>query len=141
VHLGSDPTARARDSVRWKWGTDVDEAGANEEVKREIARGNYARAITLAEAEGLSEREIRDLKEKALWQAAALDRNAGGTKALAEEYGLSPDEVKGILAHEAQTKRSRGEDRELMPRYDYRTNDYLTFEEWLAKVLAGWPTL
>jgi hypothetical protein len=119
----------------------MDEDAANEEVKREIGRGNYARALALAKADGFSDREIGDLKEKALWQAAALDRNAGGTKALAEEYGLSPDEVKGILAHEAQAKRSRGEDRELMPRYDYRTNDYLTFEEWLARVLANWPML
>lgn len=118
----------------------MSEEATQEEVKAEVARGNYVRAVELAKAARLSHSEIRELQEKALWQVAALHRNAVGTKCLAQEYGLSPGDVKMILVPQAQAQRSRGEDRELMPRYDYRTGKYLTFEEWLEQVLGTWNT-
>lgn len=121
-------------------GSGMGEEAAKEEIAAEISRENYVRAVEMAKAARLSHREISDLQEKALWQMAALNRNAVGIKALADEYGVSPAEVKGLLVHQAQAKRSRGEDRELMPRYDYRTGGYLTFEEWLDRVLGSWNT-
>ena len=109
-----------------------------EELEREIERGYFSRAASLAVAQGLAETEIEDLRAKALWQMAAVYRNAPGTKSLAQGYGVSKDEVRDLLGRLAKEKARAGDTKPLEPCYDLSARAHLSFEEWLHKFIKIW---
>ena len=112
-----------------------------EAVEAEIKRGHYARAALLALAEGMSEEDLKDLRQKALWQMAAHGRNAAGTKALAREYGYSRDELGTLLRSHAEKERQEGRLKPLAASYECATGKYLTFDEWLDRLVKIWDRL
>lgn len=117
--------------------TEAPESGLEEAVKK----GQFALAAALAEAAGRPAKEIQDLRHKALWQMAAVYRNAPGTRRLAQRYGLSRKEVEEFLRKEAQ-ERGRGKDgRPLRASYDSASGRYLSFQEWLERLLRQWERL
>ncbi len=107
----------------------------------ETERGHFARAALLAEARGLSEKTLRELRLNALWQISAQYRNAPGTKKLAQQYGLSKKDLEDFFNKRATENRNQGDDRDLEPCYDQRTGKYLSFEEWLNYLLRHWEKL
>ena len=109
-----------------------------EELEREIERGHFSRAASLAVAKGLPETEIGDLRAKALWQMAAIYRNAPGTKSLAQGYGISKDELRELLERLAKEKSHAGDTKPLEPCYDLSARAHLSFEEWLQKFIKSW---
>ncbi len=110
-------------------------------LKSEIERGHFVRAAVIAEQMGLPEDEIRNLRCKALGQMSAIYRNAHGTKHLAQQYGLSKEEVKKVLVELADEMKKEGKSKSLEPCYDYRTGKYLSFEEWVDHYLRIWDKL
>lgn len=110
-------------------------------LKKEIEQGNFQRAVLLAASCGLPEEEIRDLQREAVWQIAAKNRNAVGTKRLAQEYGLTKPELRAFLESNAQKVRSQGEDKILKACYDYSAGSYLTFEAWVDHFFKSWNKL
>ncbi|MBW1999418.1 MAG: hypothetical protein JRJ29_15835 [Deltaproteobacteria bacterium] len=112
-----------------------------EELDREIQRKHFIRAAFLAKEMKRPEHEVKDLKRKALWQMAALFRNPQGVKALANQFGLSKDQVKEILEQTAQEKIREGDDKPLGPCYDLQTGRYLAFEDWLERCIKGWDKI
>jgi len=109
-----------------------------EELEREIQQGNFARAASLAVMQGLPEKEIEDLRAKALWQMAAEYRNAPGTKALAQGYGISKDELRDLLERLASENAHAGHIKPLEPCYDLNARSHLSFEEWLQQLIKRW---
>jgi hypothetical protein len=109
-----------------------------EELEREIERGHFSRAASLALAQGLPETEVKDLQAKALWQMAAVYRNSPGTRSLAEEYGISKDELRDLLERLAKEKSHAGDTKPLEPCYDLSARAHLSFEEWLQKFIKSW---
>ena len=89
----------------------------------------------MAESIELPKGGDRDARAKALWEMAAVNRNAPGTKMLAQEYGLSKNELKGILENYAEIRRREGHLKPLEPCYDISTGAYLTFEQWMDSFL------
>jgi hypothetical protein len=114
---------------------------SNDDLKVEIQKGNFERAVMLGESLGLPEKDLRELKLKALWQMSAINRNALGTKKLVIEYGLSKEELKEFLENRARQMREEGNDRPLQPRYDYQSDKYLSFEEWVENFFRNWNKL
>lgn len=115
----------------------------SEEADREGSRveseqGGFPRAFYLAESQGLDKEELRELQLKALWEMAAVNRNAPGTKRLAQTYGISKKELREILDSYSEKERNEGNIRSLEPCYDISTGDYLTFEEWEDKFFEKW---
>ncbi len=102
------------------------------ELDQEINRG---------EAMGIQGDKMEDLKEKALWEMSAINRNRPGTKAISEKFGLSKDEVKKLLLKLMEDARSKGNTRPLDPCYDCSTGKYLSFEEWLEDLIKRWDRL
>ena len=100
----------------------------DETFKLEIERKNFVRAAHLGSSLGFGEDKLRDIRSKALWQMAAVNRNSLGTKILANQYGYSKAKVKHILEHYLVHK---GNKRALKSRYDPRTGKYLSFKEWM----------
>jgi len=112
-----------------------------EELRAEIEQGHFARAALLAASLGVGEEELGELRLKALWQMSAVNRNGLGTKRLAQEYGFSQKELGEILRQYADKMREEGNMKPLEPCYDYKTDKYLTFEQWLDQFLRNWDKL
>jgi hypothetical protein len=119
----------------------VNEKASKDELQAEIERGNFSRAALLADALGLPEAEIREIRMNALWRMSAVFRNAPGTKRLARQYGLSEKEVSQFLEKRTEAIRNGGDDRALEPCYDHNTTRYLSFEEWMDRFLKNWDKL
>jgi len=116
----------------------MNEKTAKDELSTEIERRNFSRAAFLAASLDLPEQELQDLRVKALWQMAAVNRNASGTKSLAQQYGLSKQEIRDILERHAEEKRNAGDTKPLEPCYDLNTGNHLSFEEWMYHFLKRW---
>jgi len=116
----------------------MNEQAEYSEWKTAIERGNFRRAALLGASLGLSQEEIKDLQQKAVWQMAAQNRNAAGTKKLAQEYGLTKAELRAFLQSGAQKMRSGGDDRVLRDCYDYSAGKHLSFEAWLDNFSKNW---
>ena len=115
----------------------MSEKTGKEELRVEIECGHFVRAALLAASLGVPEEEIQDLRLKALWQMSAEYRNATGTKRLAQEYGLSKNELREFLEKYAEEKRNEGNDKPLEPCYDMSTGKHLSFEEWMDHFLKN----
>jgi len=112
-----------------------------EELKAEIEGKRFVRAAALAKSSALPLSEVKDLQEKALWQMAAVFRNAGGARVLCEQYGFSKKEAEDLLRRWAEEQQSKGDKKTLEPTYDHGTAKYLTFEEWLDQFFKHWDEL
>jgi hypothetical protein len=119
----------------------TDETSLQEELKTEIEAKRFVRAAALAKLAALPLSEVKDLQEKGLWQMAAVFRNAGGSRVLCEQYGLSKKEAEDLLRRWAEEHQSEGDKKTLEPTYDHATGKYLTFEEWLDQFLKHWDHL
>jgi hypothetical protein len=109
----------------------VSEKEDQAELQEEIERGHLVRAAQIAQSRGLPRVEIQDIVIRALWEIAAVNRNATGTKRLAQEYGVSKKELKELLEGYAENRIREGDRKVLEPCYDINTGTYLSFEEWL----------
>lgn len=118
----------------------MDQPAEKDELETEIHRGNFTRAVALAESRGLTADRVAELKVKALWQMSAVNRNAPGTRRLADTYGFNKERVREILA-QLQEKAAQKGDRSLEPCYDHATRKYLSFEQWLEQFLKNWDRL
>jgi len=119
----------------------MEEKPTQEKLKLEIEQGNFERAALVALELGLPSEEVTESKFKALWQMAAVYRNAHGTKKLAQDFGVSKEEVKVFLGKKAEEQRQEGNARPLTPRYDHQTGKYLDFEEWMENLFKFWSKL
>jgi hypothetical protein len=117
------------------------ETSSQDEVKAEIEAKRFVRAAAIAKSVGAPLSEVKDLQEKALWQMAAVFRNAGGARALCEQYGFSKEKAEEILGKTAEEQQSKGDTKTLEPTYDHATGKYLPFEEWLDNFLKHWDKL
>ena len=123
------------------WCVAVNEKTDKDEFRVEIEAEHFQRAVTLAASCGASEEEIQDLRLKALWQMCAVYRNAHATKILAQQYGLSKQELREFLKKYAEEEANRGNSKALEPCYDIGTGAYLSFEEWMQRFLKTWDKL
>ena len=119
----------------------MNEKGGREELRAEIEREHFARAALLAASLGVGEKELRELRLKALWQMSAVSRNGLGTKRLAQEYGFSKKGLGQILQEYAEKMREEGNIKPLEPCYDYKTDKHLTFEQWLDQFVRNWDKM
>jgi len=119
----------------------VSEKADREELEEVIDKGHFVRAAQLAESAGLSQEELNEIRSKALWEMAAVNRNPLGTKKLAHEYGLSKKELKQVLEEYAEKKRTDGEGKALEPCFDISTGTYLNFEEWMSYLFKKYDKL
>jgi hypothetical protein len=124
--LGADPVCAA-----------AAQKSINDELQLLLKQQNYVRAAAIAASLGLPTDELRDIQFEALWQMAA-NRNAPGTKRLAQEYGVSSQTLKQILEARASQLRHSGHDKALAACYDAATGKYLSFEEWINQLGARW---
>jgi len=111
-----------------------------EELNLALNQGNFIRAAGLGKELNLDPGKLKELELKALWEMAAINRNPTGTKQLAEEYGISPSELKEFLKTQAEQLKKEGKDRALRPQYDYHTGKYLDFSEWLECLFKKWKS-
>ena len=114
---------------------------SQQDLKAEIEGKRFVRAAAVAKLSALPPSQVKDLQEKALWQMAAVFRNAGGTRVLCEQYGFSKKEAEDLLRRWAEEQQRKGDKKTLEPTYDHATGKYLAFEEWLAKFLRDWDKL
>lgn len=119
----------------------TEETTLQDELKREIETKHFVRAAALAESSAVPLSEVKELREKALWQMAAVFRNAEGTRVLCGQYGLSKKEVEDLLRRWAEEQQAKGDKKTLEPTYDHATGKYLSFEEWLDQFLKHWDKL
>jgi len=119
----------------------TNETTLKEDLKAEIEGKRFVRAAALAKLSALPLSEVKDLQEKALWQMAAVFRNAGGARVLCEQYGFSKKEAEDLLRRWAEEQQSKGDTKTLEPTYDHATGKYLAFEEWLNQFLKHWDKL
>lgn len=117
------------------------EKPGRDELRSEVEGGSFERAASPAASLDLSEEEVQDLRRKALWQMSAVNRNALGTKRLAQEYGLGKKELREFLEKSAEEKRREGNSKPLGPCYDLSTGRYQSFEEWMDNFLDNWDKL
>ena len=110
----------------------MDDKKGHQELKIEIDRKHFVRAALIAASIGLNEKELQDLRSKALYQMSALYRNVQGTKILAKQFGFSNEKLRHILEQYARENRKEGKTKPLVPCYDYKTGKYLSFEEWIG---------
>jgi hypothetical protein len=110
-------------------------------IKAEIEGKRFVRAAALAKSAATPLSEVKELRKKALWQMAAVFRNAGGARVLCEEYGFSREKAEEILRRAAEEQKSQGDTKTLEPTYDHATGRYLGFEEWLDHFLKHWDKL
>jgi len=115
----------------------TEETTLQDELKREIEAKHFVRAAAVAESSGMPLPEATELRKKALWQTAAVFRNARGTRVLCEQYGFSKKEAEDLLRKWAE-EQSKGNKKALEPTYDHATGKYLAFEEWLNQFLKHW---
>jgi plasmid maintenance system antidote protein VapI len=113
----------------------VSEKEGREELQEEIERGHLVRAAQIAQAIGLPREEVQDIVTRALWEMAAVNRNALGTKRLAQVYGISKEELKELLEGYAGNRIREGDCKALEPCYDINTGAYLRFEEWMDSLV------
>ena len=116
------------------------EKQSKEELKLLIERGLLVRAEELARNLSLEE-EALHLRRKAIWQMAAANRNMPGTKKLAEEYGFSKSELKGIFQEFMDSIQGKEEQRNLEPCYDQYSGEYLSFEQWMNQLFKRWEKI
>lgn len=109
-----------------------------DEVIAEQERGHFVRAAILALSLQLPDETIRELRSNALWQMAAEWRNPAGTKALADRFGITREDLEKQLLEMMGTRSGRGHTKSIEPAYDYRTGKYLSFEEWVADLMKNW---
>lgn len=119
----------------------TNETASQDLLKAEIEGKRFVRAAALAKSSAMPLSEVKDLQEKALWQMAAVFRNAGGSRVLCEQYGLSKKEAEDLLRRWAEEHQSKGDKKTLEPTYDHATGKYLSFEEWLDQFLKHWDQL
>jgi hypothetical protein len=117
------------------------ETSSPDMIKAEIEGKHFVRAAALAGSSGVPPSELRELRNKALWQMAAVFRNAGGTRVLCEQYGFSKKEAEEILRKLAEEQQSKGDAKTLEPTYDHHTGKYLAFDEWLDQFIKRWDKL
>jgi len=96
------------------------------------------RAAQIAQSMGLPREEVQDIVTRALWEMAAVNRNALGTKKLAQEYGISRKELKELLEGYAEHRIREGDRKALEPCYDINTGAYLSVEEWMDSLLKNY---
>ncbi|BDV41583.1 hypothetical protein GURASL_05060 [Geotalea uraniireducens] len=109
----------------------------NDDLKYELERNNFVRAAQIAASRGLAENELREIQFEALWQMAQ-NRNAVGTRKLAQEWGVSKQELKEYLQNRAVEHRKTGDIKLLTSCYDAGTGKYFSFEEWLEFYAEKW---
>ena len=119
----------------------MEEKETQEKLKLEIEQGNFERAVLLALELDLKPEDVTEIKFKALWQMAAVNRNAVGAKQLAHDFGISKEELKFFLGKKANEQRQGGNERPLTPRYDYQSGKYLAFDEWMENLFKFWPKI
>lgn len=112
-----------------------------EELREAIDRGHFVRAAQIAESLGLPQQQVNDIRIKALWEMAAVNRNALGTKRLAQEYGFSKKELKEFLEEYVEKRRTDGDCKVLEPCYDITTGSYLNFEEWMYSLFKRYDKI
>jgi len=116
----------------------VNEKEGEEELQEEIERGRFVRAAGIAQSMGLPREEVQDILTRALWEMAAVNRNALGTKKLAQEYGISKTELKELLEGYAEARIREGDHKTLEPCYDINTGTYLSFEQWMDSLMKNY---
>lgn len=119
----------------------MEEKANLEKMKLEIEQGNFERAVLLALDLGLKPEEVTEIKLKALWQMAVNNRNAMGTKKLAQDLEISKEELKVFLQKSVNEQREHGQQRFLTPRYDHQSGKYLDFEQWMEYFFKTWSKL
>jgi len=119
----------------------VSEKEGGEELQEEIEQGHLVRAAQIAQSIGLPREEVQDIPIRALWEMAAVNRNAEGTKRLAQEYGISKKELKELLEGYAENRMREGDRKALEPCYDINTGAYLSFEEWIDSLLKKYDKI
>lgn len=98
------------------------------QVERE--RKNFVRAAAIAASLGLPPNQLRDLQFQALWQMA-VNRNAPGTRRLAQQFGVSGRELKEFLEERVKHLGEAGNVKAFNACYDTTTGRYLSFREWM----------
>ena len=101
----------------------------------------YVRASHLAASLGSPEENIDTLRKEALWQMSAVFRNAAGSRILADQYGMSKKAVEDFLRKRSEEEKERGNTKSLEPTFDYLTNRYLSFDQWLDQLAKKWEKL
>jgi len=119
----------------------MEEKATQEKLKLEIEQKNFERAVLAALELNFKPEEVAELKFKALWQMAANNRNAVGTKKLAQDFGISKEDLKAFLEKKAGEQRQEGNERLLTPRYDYQSGKYLDFEQWMENLFKFWSKI
>ena len=72
-----------------------------------------------------------------LMRQLIMARNAPAVRRLAEEEGLSRDELAALLRDELERQREHGGEDRLGPRYDIATGEYVALEDWVERVIRG----
>jgi len=103
----------------------------DKDLKLEIDRKNFIRAVQVAKSLGYDEKMIKGLQFQALWQMAALYRNASGMRILAQQYGFQKEELKDYLEDRASKEKENGNIKALSTCFDITTGKYFNFNEWL----------
>jgi hypothetical protein len=113
----------------------------NDELRAAAESKRYVRASHLADSSGNPVEKVDVLRKEALWQMAAVFRNAAGTRILAGQYVMSNRDVEDFLRKRLEEERGLGNTKILEPTFDYHTSRYLTFEEWLDQLMKKWDKL
>ena len=113
----------------------------HEALETEIERNNFTRAAHLARSLKLTENELKRIQRRALVQMAVAYRNPHGTKALAQQFGYSKQEVKQILTERVKQNKINENIKHFKTCYDYATGKHLTFEEWINHYIEKWHKL
>ena len=108
------------------------------DLRFEIGRKNFVRAAQIATLLGLSVDKIRDLQLEAIWQMAAINRNASGFKHLTREYGIKKDDLKKYLKDRANEEKGNVSFKALSTCFDITTRRYFDFKEWLEFYTGKW---
>jgi hypothetical protein len=119
----------------------VNDKPSKDDLGTAIERGHFSKAASLAASLGLPEGEIQDLRVKSLWQMAAVYRNSPGTKLLAQQYGLSKQQVRELLQKYGEEEKRAGNTKPLEPCYDLSSGAHLSFEEWMEQFMKRWEKL
>jgi hypothetical protein len=72
-----------------------------------------------------------------LLRQLVLARNGPAVRALAEEQGLSDEELARLVRGELEQELERGGEDRLGPRYNIQTGQYTTLAEWVEQLLSG----
>ena len=113
----------------------------NDELRVAAENKRYVRASHLAAVQGNAPEKVDALRKEALWQMAAVFRNAVGTRILADQYGMSKKDLQDFLQNRSEEEKSRGNTKSLEPTFDCLTDRYLTFEDWVEQLTKKWSKL